>query len=68
MIAPQKKSYDQSRQLITKQRHYFAKNWFATTDCQLVFPVVMYGCETWTVRKAEHQRTDALNYGVGEDS
>ena len=26
----------------------------------LVFPVVMYGCESWTVKKAEHQRTDAF--------
>ena len=26
----------------------------------LVFPVVMYGCECWTVKKAEHQRTDAF--------
>ena len=26
----------------------------------MVFPVVMYGCESWTVKKAEHQRTDAL--------
>ena len=34
----------------------------------MVFSVVMYGCETWTIRKAEHQRTDALNCGVGEDS
>ena len=34
----------------------------------MVFPVVMYGCESWTVRKAEHQRIDALNCGVGEDS
>ena len=34
----------------------------------LVFPVVMYGCERWTIRKAEHQRIDALNRGVGEDS
>jgi len=25
----------------------------------MVFPVVMYGCESWTVKKAEHQRTDA---------
>ena len=31
------------------------------------FPVVMYGCESWTVKKAEH-RIDALNCGVGEDS
>ena len=34
----------------------------------MVFPVVMYGCENWTVKKAEHQRIDALNCGVGEDS
>ena len=32
------------------------------------FPVVMYGCESWTVKKAEHQRIDALNCGVGKDS
>ena len=32
----------------------------------MVFPVVMYGCESWTVMKAEHQRIDA--FGVGEDS
>ena len=34
----------------------------------MVFPVVMYGCESWTVKKAECQRIDVLNYGVGEDS
>ena len=34
----------------------------------MVFPVVMYGCKSWTTKKAEHQITDALNYGVGEDS
>ena len=34
----------------------------------MVFPVVMYGCESWTINKAEHQRTDALNCDVGEDS
>ena len=33
-----------------------------------VFPVVMYGCESWTIKKAEHRRIDALNCGVGEDS
>ena len=31
----------------------------------MVFPVVMYGCESWTIRKAEHQCF--LNCGVGED-
>ena len=34
----------------------------------MVFPVVMYGCESWTVKKAERQRIDALNCGAGEDS
>ena len=34
----------------------------------MVSPVVMYGCESWTVKKAEHWRIDVLNCGVGEDS
>ena len=34
----------------------------------MVFPVVMYGYESWTIKKAEHRRIDALNCGVGEDS
>ena len=34
----------------------------------VVFPVVMYGCESWTIKKAECQRNDAFNCGVGEDS
>ena len=34
----------------------------------MVFPVVMYGCECWTMKKAECQRMMLLNYGVGEDS
>ena len=32
------------------------------------FPVVMYKCESWTIKKAECQRIDAFNCGVGEDS
>ena len=34
----------------------------------MVFPVVMYGCESWTVKKAERRRLMLLNCGVGEDS
>ena len=34
----------------------------------MVFPVVMFGCESWAIKKAEHQRIYALNCGVGEDS
>ena len=32
------------------------------------FSVVMYGCESWTIKKAEHQRIDAFDCSVGEDS
>ena len=31
----------------------------------MVSSVVMYGCDSWTIKKAEHQRIDALNFGVG---
>ena len=34
----------------------------------MVFPVVMYGCESWSIKKAECRKIDALNCGVGEDS
>ena len=34
----------------------------------MVFPVFMYGCDSWTIKKAECRRIDALNCGVGEDS
>ena len=34
----------------------------------MVFPVVMYGCESWTVKKAERRELMLLNCGVGEDS
>ena len=33
-----------------------------------VFPVVMYACESWTIKQAEHLRINALNCDVGEDS
>ena len=34
----------------------------------MVFPVIMYGCESWTVKRAERQRIDAFKLGVGEVS
>ena len=34
----------------------------------MVFPVVMYGCESWTVKKAECRRIDVLKCSVGKDS
>ena len=34
----------------------------------MVFPVAMYVCKSWTIKKVQHQRIDALNCGVGKDS
>ena len=34
----------------------------------MVFPVIMYGCESWTIKKAEPKELMLLNCGVGEDS
>ena len=51
-------SYEQAREYIKKQRYYFA-----TKVClvkAMGFPVVMYGFESWTIKKAEHQRIDAF--------
>ena len=53
-----KKSYDQPRQHINKQRHCFANK--GSYSQAMVFPVLMYGCESWTIKKAEHQRIDAF--------
>ena len=41
---------------------------FLPRSKRLLMLVVMYGCESWTVKKAEYRRIDALNCGVGEDS
>ena len=46
------------RQHIKKQRHYFAKNFRLVKA--MFFPVVMYGCESWTLKKTERQRIDAF--------
>ena len=48
---------------IKNQRHYFANK--SSSIQAMVFPVVMYGCESWTIKKAELM---LLNYGVGGDS
>ena len=57
-LTPWKESYDQPRQHIQKQRHYFA-NKVCLIEA-MIFPVVMYGCESWTIKKAERQRIDAF--------
>ena len=58
MLTPWKESYDQPRQLIKKQRHYFANKVHLVKA--MVFPVVMYGCKSWTLKKAKHRRIDAF--------
>ena len=58
MLTPWKESYDhldgilKSRDLTLPTKVHLVK--------ALVFPVVMYGCESWTIKKAEHQRIDAF--------
>ena len=58
MLAPWQKSCDQPRQPIKKQRHYFANKGPSNQSCG--FPVVMYRCESWTIKKAECKRIDAF--------
>ena len=66
MLSPWKESYDQPRCHIKKQRHYFANK--VRLVKAMVFPVVIYGCESWTVKKADVKELMLLNCGVGEDS
>ena len=56
MLAPWKESYDK-HSVLKKQRHHFF-------DQGVVFPVVMYGCESWTKKKTER----LSNCGAGKDS
>ena len=52
------KRHFQPRQHIKKQRHYFANKLHLVNA--MVFPVVMYGCKSWTIKKPECQRIDAF--------
>ena len=74
MLAPWKKSYDKPRQ------HIKSRDITLLTKIHLVkamvFPVVMYGCESWTIKKADRQRIDAFelwcwrrlkNWLIGKD-
>ena len=75
MLAPWKKSYVQPRQHIEKQRQYFTDKVLKSRDNTLltkvplvkamVFLVVMYGCESWTIKKAECRRIDAFELWCG---
>ena len=59
MSAPWKKSFDKPRQYNKKQRYYFANKGHLVKA--MVFPVVVYGCESWTIKKADRRRIDAFN-------
>ena len=61
-----KKSYDQPRQHIKSR--YITLLIKVCLVKAMVFPVVMNGCESWTIKKAQHQRIDDFDCGVGEDS
>ena len=66
MLAPWKKSYDQPRQHI-KSRDIT----LLTKVClvkAMVFPVVIYGYESWSIKKADTEELMLLNCGIGEDS
>ena len=66
MLAPWKKSYDRCRQ------HIKNRDITLPTKVHLVkamfFPIVMYGCESWTINKADAEELMLLSCGVGEDS
>ena len=66
MLAPWKESYDKPGWRIKKQRHHFSAKLCLVKA--VVFPVVMYRCESWTIKKAECQELMLSNCDAGEDS
>ena len=58
MLAPWKKNHNQLRQCMKKQRHHFVDK--VCLFKAMVFPVVIHGCESWTIKKAECWRIDAF--------
>ena len=67
MLAPWKKSYDKKLDSVLKSRDITLPTKVRLVKA-MVFPVVTYGCESRTIKKAEHQRIDAFECGVGEGS
>ena len=58
MLTPWKESYDLPRQHIKNQRHHLVNKVHQVKA--MIFLVVMYGCESWIRKEAEHQRVDAF--------
>ena len=65
MLASWKESYDKRSQHIKKQPQHFPNK--GPYSQSYGFPVVMYGCESWTIKNAKHWRIDASNCSAGED-
>ena len=66
MLAPWKKALiNLDSVLKSRDITLLTKVWIVKA---MVFPVVMYGCESWTVKKADTEELMLLNCGVGEDS
>ena len=58
--------YSLERLMLKLKLQYFANKLHLVID--MVFPVVTYGCESWTIKKAERKELMLLNCGVGGDS
>ena len=65
MLAPWEESYDKPRQHIKKQRHHLADKGLYSQSYD--FPSSHIGCESWTIKKSEHQELMLSNCGAGED-
>ena len=59
MLAPKKKSYNKPRHTLLKSKDITLLTKVIRVKA-MVFPVVMCGCESWTVKKVEHRRIDAF--------
>ena len=66
MLTPWKESYDQPRDHIKKAETLLPTKVHLVKA--MLFPVVMYGCKSWTIKKAEYRRTDVFELCVSEDS
>ena len=62
----QKESYDPPRRHIKKKRHYFGNNGLCVKI--MIFPGVIYRCESWTIKELSTEELMLLNYGLGKDS
>ena len=65
-IHPWKESYDQQESILKSRDNTLPTK--VRLVIAMVFPVVMHGCESWTIKKAECQRIDTFELCVGEDS